>query len=72
RTSEEAAEKAGLRTCDELVLKTPQRLIVMCCSGAESALHFHLITVLEKDGNQALTKMQLARIVPLLDEELEG
>jgi CheY-like chemotaxis protein len=71
RTAEEAAEKVGLSSCVELVLKTPTGLVVMCCSGSGSPVHFHLIALLDKDGNQALTKMQLAKLVPLIMKELE-
>uniref|UniRef100_UPI00405643C2 response regulator n=1 Tax=Candidatus Electronema sp. TaxID=2698783 RepID=UPI00405643C2 len=71
RTAEEAAEKVGLSSCVELVLKTPEGLVVMCCSGSGSPVHFHLIALLDKDGNQALTKMQLAKLVPLIMKALE-
>jgi hypothetical protein len=43
----------------------------MCCSGSGSPVHFHLIALLDKDGNQALTKMQLAKLVPLIMKALE-
>lgn len=71
RTAEEAAEKVGLEACIELVVKTPGGLVVMCCSGVSSSVHFHLIALLEKDGNQALTKMQMAKLVPIITKELE-
>jgi hypothetical protein len=34
-------------------------------------VHFHLITLLDKDGNQALTKLQMAKLVPTILKELE-
>lgn len=71
RSAEEAAEKVGLDACIELVLKTPGGLVVMCCSGVSSSVHFHLIALLDKDGNQALTKMQMAKLVPIIMKELE-
>ncbi|WP_417910110.1 response regulator [Candidatus Electronema sp. PJ] len=71
RTAEEAAAKVGLEACIELVVKTPGGLVVMCCSGVSSSVHFHLIALLEKDGNQALTKMQMAKLVPIITKELE-
>ena len=71
RTAEEAAEKVGLASCVELVLKTPDGLVVMSCSGSAAPVHFHLIALLDKDGNQALTKMQLAKLVPQIMKELE-
>ncbi|WP_420208793.1 response regulator [Candidatus Electronema sp. JC] len=71
RSAEEAADKVGLESCLELVLRTRGGVVVMCCSGADSPVHFHLIALLDKDGNQALTKMQLAKLVPMIMKELE-
>jgi CheY-like chemotaxis protein len=71
RTAEEAAQKVGLDACIELVVRTPGGLVVMCCPGVSAAVHFHLIALLEKDGNQALTKMQMAKLIPIITKELE-
>jgi CheY-like chemotaxis protein len=70
RDAEEAAEKIGLEPCLELTLKTSKAMVVMCCSGLEATIHFHLIVILEKDGNQALAKLELAKLVPLINEQL--
>jgi CheY-like chemotaxis protein len=70
RSAQEAAEKADLQACNELTLKTPHGIIIIRGSGAESAVPFHLIAVLEKDGNQALTRIQLTRMIPVAAREL--
>ena len=70
RSAQETAATSGLHICNELTLKTRDCIIILCASGDESAVPFHLITVLEKDGNQALTRMQLAKILPLAAQEL--
>ena len=70
RSAQETAEISGLHVCHELTLKTRDCIIILCSSGVESAVPFHLIAVLDKDGNQALTKMQLAKIIPLAAQEL--
>lgn len=70
RSAQETAEASGLHACNELTLKTRDCVIILCASGDESAVPFHLIAVLNKDGNQALTKMQLAKIIPLAAQEL--
>jgi predicted regulator of Ras-like GTPase activity (Roadblock/LC7/MglB family) len=70
RSAQESAEISGLHVCHELTLKTRDCIIILCSSGVESAVPFHLIAVLDKDGNQALTKMQLAKIIPLAAQEL--
>ncbi len=71
RSAEESSERIGLNACIELVMKTPRGLVVMCCSGLGASIHFHLIALLDKDGNQALTKMQMAKLVPIILKELE-
>ncbi|RWX50935.1 hypothetical protein VU01_12464, partial [Candidatus Electrothrix marina] len=70
RSAQETAEASGLHACNELTLKTRDCIIILCASGDESVVPFHLIAVLNKDGNQALTKMQLAKIIPLAAQEL--
>jgi CheY-like chemotaxis protein len=70
RSAQESTATSGLRACNELTLKTQDCIIILCASGAESAVPFHLIAILDKDGNQALTKMQLAKIIPLAAQEL--
>lgn len=71
RSAEEAAERIGLHACVDLVMKTTGGLVVMCCSGRSASVHFHLIALLDKDGNQALTKLQMAKLVPTILKELE-
>ncbi len=70
RSAQETTTTTGLQTCNELTLKTQGCIIILCASGAASAIPFHLIVILDKNGNQALTKMQLAQIIPLAAQEL--
>jgi CheY-like chemotaxis protein/predicted regulator of Ras-like GTPase activity (Roadblock/LC7/MglB family) len=70
RSAQESTTTSGLQACKELTLRTQDCIIILCSSGAESAVPFHLIALLDKDGNQALTKMQLAKIIPLAAQEL--
>jgi CheY-like chemotaxis protein/predicted regulator of Ras-like GTPase activity (Roadblock/LC7/MglB family) len=64
RGAHEAAGKIGFKVCQKMVLTTPNGLIVMECSGVESAAHLHFIVILEEGGNQALVKVTLDKIVP--------
>lgn len=70
RSAQERTEISGLNTCNELTLKTKDCIIILYASGDISAVPFHLIAVLEKDGNRALTRMQLTKILPLAAQEL--
>ena len=71
RSSHEAAGKVGLQVCTELTMKTPDGMVVMACSGVDAAVHFHLIAILTQDGNQALAKMQLDKMIPKIMDELK-
>jgi predicted regulator of Ras-like GTPase activity (Roadblock/LC7/MglB family) len=70
RGAHEAAGKVGLQATTEMILNTPNGIIIMLCSGIRSEPHLHLITVLEKDGNQALAKMTMNKLIPKFIKEL--
>ncbi|MCI5223190.1 MAG: response regulator [Candidatus Electrothrix sp. AR4] len=71
RSAHEAAEKVELTACSELTMKTPEGIVIITCSsGTESTVPLHLIALLDKEGNQALTKIQLKKIIPLAGQEL--
>jgi len=40
------------------------------CSGVHSKAHIHTITVLDKDGNQALTRMTMQKEIGKIVDEL--
>lgn len=70
RGAHEAAGKLGLQATEELVINTPNGVVVMICSGANRDPHVHIITVLEKGGNHALARMTMERMVPKIISEL--
>lgn len=70
RSAHDASKKIGLDTCKETVINTPKGVIIMRCSGVEAKSHFHIIAILAADGNQALMKMQIEKIVAPVMEEL--
>ena len=59
---------AGIR--EILVISTPDGIIIMLCTGVESAAHVHLICILDHEGNQALAKMTMEKMGPKIVEEL--
>ncbi len=63
RSAHEACRAIGLDACKETVISTPKGIIVMRCSGVEAKVHYHLIAVMSFDGNQALMKMQMEKLV---------
>jgi CheY-like chemotaxis protein len=70
RSAHEASKKIGLDACKETTIATPKGVILMRCSGTDAKVHFHLIGVLAADGNQALMKMQMEKMVPAVMAEL--
>jgi predicted regulator of Ras-like GTPase activity (Roadblock/LC7/MglB family) len=70
RSAHEASKKIGLDACRETVITTPKGVVVMRCSGVDSKSHFHLIGIMAADGNQALMKMQVEKMVPAVMDEL--
>ncbi|MBI5074581.1 MAG: response regulator [Nitrospirae bacterium] len=70
RSAHEASKKIGLDACKETIISTPKGTVVMRCSGVDAKSHFHLIGVMAADGNQALMKMQIEKMVPAIMEEL--
>src|SRR5512146_1267604 len=70
RGAHAAAGKVGFKAATDLVINTPEGTIVMMCTGVEKKAHLHLITILGKDGNQALAKVQMHKIAPKAMEQL--
>lgn len=63
KTAHEVSEKIGLKSCLEIVINTPRGIIVMRCSGIDVLIHFHLLVVIAADGNLALGKMELEKMM---------
>ncbi len=70
RSAHEASKKIGLEACKDTVITTPKGIVIMRCSGTDAKVHFHLIGILAADGNQALMKMQMEKMVPAVMGEL--
>ena len=44
----------------------------MRCSGVKAKVHYHSIVIMNADGNQALAKMEMEKMVPKVMEELSS
>ncbi len=71
REAHTACKKIGLEACREALIQTPKGTIVMRCSGADEEPHLHAIAILSTDGNYALMKMIMAKVLPKAKSELE-
>jgi predicted regulator of Ras-like GTPase activity (Roadblock/LC7/MglB family) len=70
RSAHEASGKVGFSAANEMIINTPNGVIIMLCTGVSSDVHLHLVTVLAKDGNQALAKMTMEKLGPKIMAEL--
>lgn len=70
RGAHDAAGKVGLQAANETIIKTPNGIIIMVCSGTSAKAHLHYITILGGDGNHALAKMTMEKQMPQIVEEM--
>jgi predicted regulator of Ras-like GTPase activity (Roadblock/LC7/MglB family) len=71
RAAHAAAGKVGFKAATDLIINTPEGTITMMCTGVDQKVHLHLITILAKDGNQALAKMTMHKIAPKAMDQLK-
>jgi hypothetical protein len=64
-------EKIGFEENRETTIVTAKGIMLMRSSGIQSRNRIHVIAILEPDGNQALMKMEIERMMPALVAELD-
>jgi CheY-like chemotaxis protein len=69
-SAHKVCEKTGFDETLETTIVTPRGIVLMRCSGTQSKTHIHVIAILEPDGNHALMKMEMERMMPALLAEL--
>lgn len=62
----EAAGAVGFNKGHEIAVQTANGLLLLHCSGGSGQSHMHALCLLRPDGNQALAKMTLHKIIPRL------
>jgi len=62
----EAATTMGFSKAHEIAVQTGNGLLLLHCNGGLGSDHMHALCLLRPDGNQALAKMTLYKIVPRL------
>lgn len=72
RMSHKASKDLVLGAIKTMELLTEKDIVLMACSGEESRLHLHMFLIMDKEGNRALGKMQLDRMLPKILDELVG
>ena len=63
RSSHTLSKKLSLGNTRIMEITTEKSKILMACSGEESSVHLHVFTIFKNDGNVALAKMVLPKIL---------
>ncbi len=69
-TGHKTVNKLSLGMMKTMQFMTSDGVILMECSGADDRVHLHMFVVLGADGNHALARMQMAKIIPQAVNEL--
>ena len=72
RTSHKATKELNLGVTEHMQINTPQDIVLMACSGEDARAHIHIFAIFDKEGNQALAKMALNKLVPQIMDEVAG
>lgn len=70
RCAHEGSSELGLGAHHTILVSTSKCVVVLECSGEDSAAHIHWVVVLALSGNQTQAKMSLKRLIPQVVAEL--
>jgi predicted regulator of Ras-like GTPase activity (Roadblock/LC7/MglB family) len=70
RTASNVCEKTGLQMSREITITTSGEVVVMRSSDDDEKPQVHVIAILNTDGNLALMKMTMKRMIPKLVEDM--
>ena len=63
RNSHSLSKKLSLGRTEVMEIVTESAKILMACSGEDTPVHIHVFAIFKKDGNVALAKMVLPKIL---------
>jgi len=70
RDTHALSTKLSLGHTQIMEISTEKSKILMACSGEDSSVHLHLFAIFKKDGNVALAKMILPKVMNKAVSEL--
>jgi predicted regulator of Ras-like GTPase activity (Roadblock/LC7/MglB family) len=70
RSSHELSHRLDLGKTEVMEITTEKSKILMACSGENRDLHIHIFAIFKKDGNVALAKLMLPRVLKKVIAEL--
>jgi len=63
RSSHSLSKKLSLGKTTVMEITTEKAKIIMACSGEDASVHLHAFAIFQQDGNVALAKMVLPKIL---------
>jgi len=69
-TGHKTVHKLSLGMMKTMQFMTSDGVVLMECSGADERIHLHLFVILGAEGNHALARMQMTKIIPKAVNEL--
>ena len=70
RSTHSISEKLSLGKTEIMEIQTEHSKVIMACSGEGSLVHIHVFAIFKNDGNVALAKMILPKILHKAVSEL--
>ena len=70
RDSHKVSKNLKLGATEVMEIHTEKAVILMACSGEDARVHLHIFAVFSSDGNVALGKMALKKVLPKAVEML--
>lgn len=70
RSAHKASKDLDLGVTQTMQLDTTGDIILMSCSGEDARAHIHVFTIFDKEGNRALAKMAMDKLIPKIVDKL--
>ena len=70
RDAHRISKSLQLGATQVMELRTEKAMVLMACSGEDARVHLHIFAVFSKDGNVALGKMALNKVIKSAVEAL--
>ena len=72
RAAHKASKDLNLGATSIMAINTKDAVVLMACSGEDSRAHIHLFAIFDREGNQALAKMTMEKLIPQIVNELSA
>lgn len=70
RSAHKASKDLDLGVTQMMQLETTGDIVLMACSGEDARAHIHVFAIFDKEGNRALAKIAMDKLVPQVVDSL--